>query len=36
MPVGKSIVVNEFDMQKIFHCGKHYIDKIAKSTSNVF
>jgi hypothetical protein len=29
-------VVNEFDMQKWFHCGKHYIDKIAKSTLNVF
>jgi hypothetical protein len=32
----ENIIVNEFDMQKLFHCGKHYIDKIAKSTSNGF
>jgi hypothetical protein len=23
----KNIIVNEYDMQKLFYCGKHFIDK---------
>jgi hypothetical protein len=32
----KNIIINEIDMQKLFHCRKHYIDKIAKSISKFF
>jgi hypothetical protein len=32
-----SYIISEYvDMQKLFHCGKHYIDKIAKQLLNSF